>query len=281
MAVYARLRGLRRLMIPVPVLTPRLSSLWLGLVTPLYARVGRELVESMRHPTVVRDQSAQETFPAIEPIGAEEAIARALRNEDRDFAETRWWDAVSAAALPARYGGERVGNRLVDRRSVHVAAPPAAAFAAVRRIGGGTGWYYANWLWRLRGWVDILVGGVGMRRGRRDPDQLRVGDVVDWWRVEAIAPDRHLRLVAEMRLPGRAWLEYEVHPEEGGSRVTQTATFDPHGLAGLAYWYGIWPLHELVFRGMLRGIARATVSRHGPEGTKADGLTRSSGPPPS
>lgn len=255
MREYARQRGLRRLTIPVPVLTPRLSSLWLGLVTPVYARIGRTLVDSIRHPTVVRDDAARRTF-AITPVGVSEAIALALRNEDRELAATRWTDARSAAGPERRYGGARFGNRLVDTRSVVVRAPPARASRAIERIGGTTGWYHANWLWTLRGWLDLLVGGVGMRRGRRDPAHVRVGDVIDCWRVEAFEPGQQLRLVAEMRLPGRAWLTFEVAPEGGGSRITQTATFDPVGLAGLAYWYGVWPLHELVFQGMLRGIGR-------------------------
>ncbi|MEN9576868.1 MAG: hypothetical protein RL514_4723 [Verrucomicrobiota bacterium] len=257
MREYARQRGLRRLMIPVPLLTPRLSSLWLGLVTPLYARVGRKLVDSLRHPTVVRDDSAQRLFP-IKPVGVREAIACALRNEDSSFAQTRWSDALSAAAkAPRQWGGTRFGNRLVDSRSAHVAASPSKVFAAVERIGGETGWYYATWLWTLRGWLDLLMGGVGMRRGRRDPERLRVGDTLDCWRVEAIQPDQRLRLAAEMKLPGRAWLEFEVQPDGNGARLRQTATFDPLGLWGLAYWYGVWPLHQLVFAGMLRGLARA------------------------
>lgn len=256
MREYARQRGLRRRMIPVPALTPRLSSLWLGLVTPLYARVGRKLIDSLRHPTVVRDDAAQRLF-SIRPIGVRDAIARALRNEDSDFAQTRWSDALSAAGEPRQWGGTRFGNRLVDSRSTHAAASPAALFAAVERIGGLTGWYYANWLWRLRGWLDLVFGGVGMRRGRRDPAQLEVGDVLDCWRVEDIKAGRHLRLVAEMKLPGRAWLDFEVQAENGGSRLRQTAMFDPVGLWGLAYWYGVWPLHQVVFFGMLRGIARS------------------------
>jgi hypothetical protein len=231
--------------------------LWLGLVTPLYARVGRKLVDSLRHPTVVRDDSAQRLFP-IRPVGVREAIARALRNEDSSFAQTRWSDALSAAAsAPRQWGGARFGNRLVDSRSAQVAASPAKVFAAVERIGGGTGWYYATWLWTLRGWLDLLMGGVGMRRGRRDPERLRVGDTLDCWRVEAIQPDQRLRLAAEMKLPGRAWLEFEVQPDGNGARLRQTATFDPLGLWGLAYWYGVWPLHQLVFAGMLRGLAQA------------------------
>jgi Protein of unknown function (DUF2867) len=138
-----------------------------------------------------------------------------------------------------------------------VAAAPAKVFAAVEHIGGGTGWYYANWLWTLRGWLDLLMGGVGMRRGRRDPERLRVGDTLDCWRVESIQSDQRLRLAAEMKLPGRAWLEFEVQPDGNGARLRQTATFDPLGLWGLAYWYGVWPLHQLVFAGMLRGLARA------------------------
>ena len=158
------------------------------------------------------------------------------------------------------WGGVRFGSRLVDSRLARVAVPPAAAFAPVRRIGGTTGWYYANWLWRLRGFLDLLAGGIGMRRGRPDPERLHVGDPIDWWRVEALEPDRRLRLVAEMRLPGRAWLEFEVTGDAGGSTIRQTAVFDPVGLAGLAYWYLIWPLHRLVFAGMLRNLARAAAA---------------------
>ena len=255
MREYARQRGLRRIMIPVPVLTPYLSSLWLGLVTPLFARIGRKLVESLRHPTIVRDPSALEAF-AIRPIGMQQAIARALADEDAAFAQTRWSDALSSAGPPQAYGGERFGNRLIDRRELTVPVPPERAFAPIRRIGGRAGWYYANGLWRLRGALDLLAGGVGMRRGRRDPEHLAVGDVLDCWRVEAVEPDRRLRLRAEMRLPGRAWLEFAVQPLGSGARISQTATFDPLGLSGLAYWYGIWPLHALVFRGMIRGVAR-------------------------
>jgi uncharacterized protein YbjT (DUF2867 family) len=256
MREYARQRGLRRFAIPVPVLTPRLSSLWLRLVTPLYAEVGRKLIDSIRHPTVVQDDSALRDFP-IRPLGVRDAIARALANEDRALAETRWSDALSAASEPPAFGGRRFGNRLIDSRSVHVAVPVERAFAPIRRIGGATGWYYGNGLWRLRGLLDLLVGGVGLRRGRRDPEQLRAGDALDFWRVAAIEPDRRLQLAAEMKLPGRAWLEFEVEPEAGGARIRQTAIFDPVGLAGLAYWYGVFPLHALVFRGMLREIARA------------------------
>jgi uncharacterized protein YbjT (DUF2867 family) len=256
MREYARQRGLHRLMISVPMLTPRLSSLWLGLVTPLYARVGRKLIDSIRYPTVVQDDSALRVF-AIHPAGARNAIADALRNEDRECAETRWSDAFSSAGSAPRWGGVRFGNRLIDSRSMRVAAPPFAAFVPIQRIGGATGWYYGNWVWKLRGWIDLLVGGVGMRRGRRESDQLHAGDTLDCWRVEVFEPGRTLRLAAEMKLPGRAWLEFEVAGDADGSLIRQTAIFDPAGLGGLVYWYLVYPLHQVGFAGMLRGIARA------------------------
>ncbi len=260
MKEYARQRGLKRWLIPVPVLTPRISSLWLGLVTPVFARIGSKLIESIRHSTVVRDPAALVEFP-ICPVGVRQAIADALRNEDQEVAQTRWSDALSSSGPAPSWFGVQFGPRLVDSRTVTVAASAAEAFAPVRRIGGKTGWYCANWLWRLRGTLDLLVGGVGLRRGRADPDSLRVGDTVDCWRVEALEPNRLLRLAAEMKLPGRAWLEFEVTESEGKSTIRQTAIFDPVGLLGRAYWYVVYPLHEYVFAGMLRGIARA--ARHG------------------
>ena len=255
MLTYARLRGLRRRLVFVPVLTPWLSSLWLGLTTPVYARIGRKLIESIRHPTVVTDEAALRAFP-IRPLGVEEAIARAMRNEDRQFAATRWSDAVSAGGGQRSWGGAQFGSRLVDVRSASVPASPAAAFAPIRRIGGANGWYYGNFLWRARGLLDVLAGGVGLRRGRRDPEGLRVGDALDFWRVEAYEPGRRLLLAAEMKVPGRAWLEFEVREDVEGSTITQTAIFDPVGLAGLIYWYGVYPLHARVFKGMLAAIAR-------------------------
>jgi hypothetical protein len=150
----------------------------------------------------------------------------------------------------------RFGKPLIDRRAIRVAAPVPSAFYTIQRIGGATGWYYANWLWSLRGWLDLLVGGVGVRRGRRDGERLESGDVLDCWRVETVEPNRRLRLVAEMKLPGQAWLEFEVIPDPDGSRVTQTATLVPAGVLGVAYWYVLWPLHHLIFRGMLRNMTR-------------------------
>jgi uncharacterized protein YbjT (DUF2867 family) len=205
MREYASQCSLQRWMISVPLLTPRLSSLWLGVVTPIYARVGRKLIDSMRNPTLVRDQSALTMF-SIKPKSLRDAIARALRNEDEEFALTRWSDAVCSGPQPRSWGGVRMGTRLVDSRSVHVSVPPGLAFAPVERIGGSNGWYFANFLWWLRGSLDLIVGGVGLRRGRRNPSQLAAGDAVDFWRVESFEPHRQLILAAEMKLPGRAWL---------------------------------------------------------------------------
>lgn len=254
MKEYARQRGLKRWLIPVPVLTPYLSSLWLGLVTPVFARIGRKLIESIRHPTIVRDPAALTDF-TIQPVGVQQAIADALRNEDQELAQTRWSDALSSSGTAKSWFGVQFGPRLVDSRMVTVEASAAEAFAPVQRIGGKKGWYCANWLWRLRGTLDLLVGGVGLRRGRRDPEILRVGDTVDCWRVEALEPNHLLRLAAEMKVPGRAWLEFEVTESEGKSTIRQTAIFDPVGLLGRAYWYVVYPHHQYVFAGMLRGIA--------------------------
>jgi hypothetical protein len=256
MREYARLRGLRRVMVPVPLLTPRLSSLWLALVSPVYAQVGRELIDGMRNATVVQDDRALRDF-AVRPRGIREVLTRALVNEDLGFAATRWSDALSAQRAPRSWGGAKFGSRRVDSRAAWVHRSPEEAFRLIARIGGSTGWYYGDRLWRVRGLLDLAVGGPGMRRGRRDPESVTLGDELDFWRVEAIEPGRLLRLAAEMRLPGRAWLQFEVTPENGGSLIRQTALFDPVGVGGLLYWYALYGIHQFVFAGMLRNIARA------------------------
>jgi uncharacterized protein YbjT (DUF2867 family) len=227
MKEYTRQRGLRRFFVPVPVLTPWLSSLWLKLFTPLLARVGRKLVDGVRNSTVVRDDAALDDF-AIRPLSMQEAIARAIRDEP-----------------PSK----------IDDRSILVPCPPRQAFAPIRRIGGTNGWYFANWLWRVRGWIDRLVGGVGMRRGRRHPEILAEGDVLDFWRVESILQDDHLLLHAEMKLPGQARLRFEINLAESGAIIRQTARFEPKGLFGRLYWYTLLPFHKIIFRGMLKRIA--------------------------
>lgn len=256
MREYARQRGLSRLMIPVPVLTPRLSSLWLKLVAPRYAKVGRKLIDGLKNPTVVTNDAARREFSLV-PRNLRAAVGEAIRSEDAAFAGRHW--AEFAEAGPWQYGGTQEGRRLVDHRHAVVAVSAERAFAAIERIGGGNGWYACNWLWTLRGWIDQAIGGPGMSRGRRDPTTLAAGETLDCWRVEVCDRPRRLRLAAEMKMPGRGWLEFEVVPRDGDVTIHQTAVFDPHGLGGLAYWYSIWPLHEVVFRRMLAGIVRAAV----------------------
>jgi hypothetical protein len=205
---------------------------------------------------VVRDDRALRDF-RVRPRGIREALARALVNEDLGFAATRWSDAFSSQRAPKGWGGVKFGSRRIDSRAAWVDRPPEAAFRPIARIGGAAGWYYGDSLWRLRGLLDTAVGGPGLRRGRRDPDAVVVGDTLDFWRVEGIEPGRLLRLAAEMRLPGRAWLQFEVTPEGRGSLIRQTALFDPVGVGGLIYWYGLWGIHQFVFAGMLRRIVQA------------------------
>jgi uncharacterized protein YbjT (DUF2867 family) len=258
MREYARQTGLRRAVIRVPLATPRVSGLWLSAVTPVYSSIGRKLVESMSSDTIVLDNAAREMFP-IRPRGFREAIERALANEDREFAETRWSDALSAHQQ-RNWGGVTFGRRAVVSRTIKVCTSPGQVFAPIQRIGGKTGWYYANGFWRLRGLLDNLVGGVGLRRGRRDPVRLAVGDTLDFWRVEAFEQDRLLRLVAEMKTPGRIWLQFEVDGNQAGTTLRQTAIFDPHGLAGLTYWYALYPIHHLIFAGMVRKIGKEAAA---------------------
>jgi len=258
MREYARQVGLRRAVIRVPLATPRISGLWLSLLTPVYASIGRELIESLRNDTLVGDRAARRAFP-IRPRGFREAIKRALANEDKEFAETRWSDALSAHS-GRNWGGVTLGQRAVASRTIRVAASPEQTFAPIQRIGGKSGWYYGNGFWRLRGLLDQVVGGVGLRRGRRDPVRLAVGDTLDFWRVEAFEQDRRLLLSAEMKTPGRIWLQFEVNGDEAGTTLRQTAIFDPHGLAGLAYWYALYPIHYLIFEGMLRRIGEAAIA---------------------
>jgi uncharacterized protein YbjT (DUF2867 family) len=252
---YAQLKELKRWIVPVPVLSPRISSLWLGLVTPVYARVGRKLIEGLRNETIANTDSAHAAF-SVRPMSIRQAMERALINEEHAFAQTRWSDAYSAGSKNTNLMSVHYGSRIVDSRHVVVPCNQSQAFAPIRRIGGNSGWYYLNWMWKFRGWVDLLAGGVGMRRGRRDPEQLLPGDALDFWRVETIENDSLLRLKAEMKLPGRAWLQFEVKSEsELRSVVYSTAIFDPAGLMGLLYWYLLYPAHVLIFRGMLSQIA--------------------------
>jgi uncharacterized protein YbjT (DUF2867 family)/uncharacterized protein YndB with AHSA1/START domain len=258
MRTYARLRGLRRLMIPVPVLTPRLSSYWVSLVSPVPAGIARPLIEGLRNEVVVRDPGPAAAF-GLAPLPYVDALQRAIDRTDRHDVESTWFDALAAPDKASLSSVTSREGMIVERRQRSIAAPPERVFAEVERLGGESGWPYANLLWRLRGLADRVVGGVGMRLGRRDPDHVRVGDALDFWRVEEVRRPSLLRLRAEMKVPGRAWLQYEVTETATGSRLVQTAFFEPKGLPGLAYWYGLYPIHGLIFRGSVRILAeRAT-----------------------
>jgi uncharacterized protein YbjT (DUF2867 family) len=259
MREYARQRGLRRRVVPLPLITLRASRLLLGLLTPVYGAIAAAMVDSLRNETVVRTDSARDAF-AIAPRGVAAAIERALVNEDREFAETRWSDALAGTPPRSPWGGLAVGRRMVATHAVRVGCRPHEAFAPIRRIGGRTGWYALDWFWQARGFLDTLRGGVGLRRGRRDPQDLRVGDTVDFWRVERLEPEHRLLLAAEMKLPGRLWLQFEVEASGEGSLIRQTTVFDPAGYVGLAYWYALYPVHDRVFTATLRGIRAAIAA---------------------
>lgn len=258
MQATARALGLRRrIVLPVPVLTPRLSSLWIHLVTPLSRHIARPLAEGLRNRVVCRDDEAARLMPH-RLSSVREALEAAVAHQRRGEVETSWRDAGPIPGDPDWAGG----TVFVDERSTSIAAPPAAAWRAVTRIGGDHGWYSAGFLWRLRGGLDRLVGGPGLRRGRRDPDAIAYGDALDFWRVTGLEEGRLLRLRAEMKLPGEATLELRVEPDEDPARcaLVQIARFQPRGLFGLLYWYAVLPFHRLVFGGMLRGIRRQAES---------------------
>lgn len=253
---YAQERGLSRFIIPVPVLTPRLSSYWVHWVTPIPAQYARPLIEGLRNEVVVRDNSAEEMFPDIQPLDYRQAVRSALDDLQAGRVETAWSDAlVSSLGERSPVELEMKEGMIIERRQVSVGAPPASVFRAFTALGGDRGWLYANWAWQLRGLLDRLVGGIGLRRGRRDNERLRQGEALDFWRVEAVETEAMLRLRAEMKLPGEAWLEFQTAPaSESNSVLTQIAYFAPKGLVGLLYWYLLYPFHALIFSGLIRSI---------------------------
>ncbi|MEI6279240.1 MAG: SDR family oxidoreductase [Verrucomicrobiae bacterium] len=257
MTGYARARGLKRRLIAVPVLTPRLSSYWVHLVTPIPANIAQPLIKGLGNEVIVRDDTACRLFPGIEPMDFETAVRLALARVQGQGVETAWSDALTSSQ------GSRIPRTLlsregliIERRQMMVFFPADAVYRSFAQLGGCRGWLYMNWAWQLRGMVDRLCGGVGMRRGRRDPEDLRVGETLDFWRVEMVEPGRLIRLRAEMKVPGRAWLEFEARPEsDGRTQLLQTAFFEPKGLPGLLYWYALYPIHRLIFNGLIRQIA--------------------------
>ena len=239
----------------MPVLTPRLSSYWVHLVTPVPSAMARPLIEGLRNETVVRDDAATRLFPHIAPVDYAEAVHRAVTNLHTGEVETRWADALASSRreapplLSTRPASSWSGAAATCRRRPPACSPRCCA------LGGDHGYGGWAWAWRARGALDRLVGGVGLRRGRRDPRELRVGDALDFWRVEAVQPERLLRLRAEMKVPGAAWLQFETAPEGAGTALVQTAGFAPRGLAGLLYWYGLYPVHGAIFSGMIAALA--------------------------
>ncbi len=272
MHTYAEVAGLpRRLVVSIPLLTPKLSSLWVGLVTPLPSGLAKPLVQSQMNEVVVTETAPiEQTGKVPPPLPFRSAVELALKSSADIQVATRWSDAGlpgQSPALPLPSDPEWAGGSiLIDEQSATSAASESALFATVSGIGGGRGWYVTPLLWSARGWVDKLIGGVGMRRGRRHPDQLWVGDALDFWRVEAVERDRLVRLSAEMKLPGKAWLEWRIDPDPSGtgSRLTQRAIFYPRGLTGRLYWYSLIPFHVVIFARMARRIAAAAEQRPAP-----------------
>lgn len=257
---YATIRGLARHLVVVPFFTPRLSSAWVHLVTPIPARIARPLIDGLMNEVVVRHDEALHDFPAIRPMSYAQAVDRALNRYLTTGLETTWFDAVDVRRLPGNFAGLTEGM-LIDRRQERTSARARDVATVFSMLGGKRGWLYADALWELRGVMDRLVGGFGMRRGRRSATELRTGDAIDFWRVEAWDPAGLLRLRAEMRLPGNAWLQFEAIPEpDGGSLLRQTAFFEPRGIFGYLYWYSLIPFHEFIFGNMAKRIAAAAAA---------------------
>jgi hypothetical protein len=261
---YAEARGLKRRLVPVPLLTPRLSSSWVHLVTPIPAYIARPLIKGLRNEVIVRHKTADVLFPGIVPVDYNTAVAQTLQNVRKGNIETIWSDAQTSSLhddKPQLFLQEQ--GMYIERHERWVNAGPSAVYRSFTGLGGNRGWPPYQFLWEIRGWLDRLVGGVGLRRGRRHPSELRVGDAVDFWRVEEIVPNKKLLLRAEMKLPGRAWLQFEIDDEllpspqmeRDQTRVVQTAYFASKGFWGWLYWYSVWPLHLFVFPGMLKAVA--------------------------
>jgi uncharacterized protein YbjT (DUF2867 family) len=253
---YAEERGLKRKLISVPVLTPRLSSYWVHWMTPVPARITRPLIEGLRNEVIVRDTTAQKLFPKIQPVGYSASVKRALANLDLGEVETRWTDAlVSSQGEQTPVVMKSQEGLIIERRMEQVFATQKKIFESFTRLGGEQGWLYSDWAWEILGIIDRLSGGVGLRRGRRDPVDVRVGDAIDFWRVEAVEPDEMMRLRAELKLPGKAWLQFEARAlKNGDAKLIQTAFFAPKGLSGILFWYSLYPINSLIFSGLLRNL---------------------------
>ena len=254
----AGVMGLKRVVIPVPFLSPRLSSHWLKLITPVPYTIARALIQGLKSETTVQNNNAQKFFPGIQPLSFEESFRRALSEIEGKQVISRWCDSSAQRTCDIQ-GRDRLESA-VYRQSLSAGfgdLAPATVFAAVESIGGNNGWFSFDWLWRLRGFIDILFGGPGLSRGRRDPDRLRIGDGLDFWKVADLKPGRRLLLVNQMKVPGKAWLEFSIH----GSQLDVTAHYYPKGMWGRLYWVATKPLHKLIFPDIAKGIIRKAKSR--------------------
>ena len=257
MRIYAQINGLKRILIPVPVLTPALSSHWVHWMTPVPASLARPLIEGLKNDVVVQSDKADELFPEIKPFSYKKAVELAIARIDTEEVETTWNDSLISSKGDERPVVLETKQGLnIERRIRQVNAPQQKVYNAFTSLGGNKGWLTFEWAWKLRGILDRLVGGVGFRRGRRHPQNLRVGDALDFWRVEAIKPGQLLRLRAEMKVTGRAWLEFQATDAgDQKTKLVQTAYFAPKGLFGLLYWYGLYPIHSLIFSSMIDHVA--------------------------
>jgi uncharacterized protein YbjT (DUF2867 family) len=254
---YSRERGLKRVLIPLPFYAPRFSAYWVHMLTPVHWRVLMPLIEGLQAGSVVHDDLAVRLFPNLHPMDFQTALRLALGRVANDDVETSWSDALVGTQGDIRpYTLTTTEGMMLERRQLLLNLPPGPVFRAYTGLGGDRGWLYLNWTWQLRGWMDKLIGGVGLRRGRRHPDDIRVGEALDFWRVEAVEPNRLIRLRAEMKVPGKAWLEFQSVPQpDGNTLLTQTAYFAPRGLAGFLYWYLLYPIHGFIFSGLVRKVA--------------------------
>lgn len=253
---YAKERGLKRTLIRTPVNAPRLSAYWVHMVTPIHWRVVLPLIEGLRARLVVHDDEARKLFPQIQPMDFRSAVHLALGRISSDRVETAWSDAlVNTAGDVKPYQFTVEEGLMFERRRLLVDLPPDVVYRSYTGIGGTRGWLYMDWAWAFRGWIDKAIGGVGIRRGRRHPDDIRAGESLDFWRVEAVEPDRLMRLRAEMLVPGKAWLQFESTPQDGKTLLTETAYYEPRGFWGFVYWYAMWPFHAFLFDGLIRRLA--------------------------
>jgi len=261
---YAKERNLRRWLIRTPFYAPRLSAYWVHMVTPIHWRVVAPLIEGLRAELIVRDETAKKLFPHIQPIDYQTAVHLALGRIQRDNVETSWSDALVTAQGDVKpYEFIVEDGMFIERRQLVIELPAETVFRSYTGIGGERGWLYMDWSWALRGWLDKAIGGVGLRRGRRHPDDIHTGESLDFWRVETVEKNQLMRLRAEMKLPGKAWLQFESIPvEEAKNKTlfTVTAYFAPYGFFGFLYWYAMWPFHKPLFDGLARRLAsRARV----------------------